>query len=136
MPEWITYRAPEDGRVTTGRAPFDARTTGALVRAARSVRRPGSKAGATARSSVYVVLLDFGARGLGLYVGRTGRTPDERYQNHKAGYKSSKWPRRYGVGLLPALYRHLNPLDTGSVDGVEVELALALRTTGVTVHQA
>lgn len=136
MPEWITYRSPERGRITTGRAPFDPRTTNALVRAARSVRRPASKSGAAARSFVYVVLLDFGARGLGLYVGRTGRTPDERYQNHKAGYKSSKWARRYGVGLLPALYRHLNPLDSSSADRVEVELASALRTTGLTVHQA
>jgi hypothetical protein len=136
MPEWITYRVPNDGRVVTGRAPFDGPTTDALVRAARRLRRPAATGRREPSSSVYVVLLDRGAQGHELYVGRTGRTPDERFQQHKTGYKDSKWVRRFGVGLLPALYRHLNPLDSEAADRLEVELAKALEETGVTVHQA
>jgi len=37
--------------------------------------------------------------------------------------------------LLPALYKHLNPLDREPAELAEVELAVALRTTGLTVHQ-
>src|SRR5688572_23463106 len=110
MPAWISVRTPQEERVATSRAPFDLETTDALVRAARSVR-PGRHASpGDPRHSVYVVLLEFAPGDYGLYVGLTGLTPDERYLHHKAGYKASKWVRKYGIGLLPALYRHLNPL--------------------------
>lgn len=86
-------------------------------------------------SHIYVVLLEYEEAEYGLYVGMTGRSPEERYRQHKAGYKSSKWPRRYGIGLLPALYKHLNPLDRDPAELAEVELAVALRSTGLRVHQ-
>lgn len=133
MPDWITVRTPGDGRIAASRAPFDPVTTDALVRAARGVRREGS---ADARSSIYVVLLEFAADDYGLYVGLTGLKPDERYLNHKAGHKASKWVRRYGIGLLPALYRHLNPLSYEHAAMAEVALAEALRATGIRVQQA
>jgi hypothetical protein len=133
MPDWITVRTPGDGRLTTFRAPFDPVTTDALVRAARGVRREAS---ADPHSSVYVALLEFAADHYGLYVGMTGLTPDERYLNHKAGHKASRWVRSYGVGLLPALYRHLNPLSHEHAAIAEVALAKALRGTGTRVHQA
>ena len=31
-----------------------------------------------------------------LYVGMTARTPDERFDQHKSGYKSGKFVKRYG----------------------------------------
>jgi hypothetical protein len=133
MPDWITVRTPGDGHVATSRAPFDPVTTDALVRAARQVRREAS---ADPHNSIYVVLLEFAANDYGLYVGMTGLTPDERYLNHKAGHKASKWVRQYGVGLLPALYRHLNPLGYEPAALAEVALAEALRGTGIHVHQA
>jgi hypothetical protein len=68
-------------------------------------------------------------------VGLTGLTPEERYLNHRAGYKASKWPKRYGVGLLPALYKHLNPLDWEPAKAAEIALAEALRQTGMRVEQ-
>jgi hypothetical protein len=132
---WISLRTPENGRIRTRRAPLDASTTEALVRAARSVRAQPSQPGTEPGCSVYVVLLERGADSYELYVGSTGLTPDERYSNHKAGYRSSRWVRRYGVGLLPALYRHLNPLDREPAELAEVELANALRETGLVVHQ-
>ncbi len=109
--------------------------TDALVRAARSVRPPPSRAGVKPRSSVYVVLLEYAPAEYRLYVGSTGLTPDERYLKHKAGHRASRRVTRFGIGLLPALYRHLNPLDAEPVELVEVELAEALRTTGIRVHQ-
>ena len=135
MPDWITLRTPEDGRVRSGRAPFDAATTNALVLVARRVRARPSRSLVEPSRHVYVVLLVYEEAEYGLYVGMTGRSPDERYRQHKAGYKSSKWPRRYGIGLLPALYKHLNPLDREPAELAEVELAVALRTTGLRVHQ-
>jgi hypothetical protein len=137
MPEWIVLRTPTDGRVTTARAPFDPATTDALVRSARRVRRPPAPQGSPeAHFSIYVVLLEFAPDDYGLYVGLTGLTPDERYLNHKKGHKASKWVRRYGIGLLPALYRHLNPLAYEPATIAEVALAEAFARTGIRVQQA
>ena len=61
----------------------------------------------------------------------TGLTPEQRYRNHKVGHKASKWVRRYGIGLLPALYKHLNPLDRERALIAEVGSATALRATGL-----
>src|SRR5215210_6827707 len=136
MPRWIGLRTPEDGWIRTGKAPFDAEMTDALVQAARSVRARAPRAWIVPRSYIYVVLLEYKDASNGLYVGMTGLGPDERYLKHKAGYKSSRWVRRYGIGLMPALYRHLNPLDGEAAVLAEVELAVALRSTGLRVHQA
>lgn len=134
MPEWISVRTPHGSSVVTSRAPFDASTTEALVRAARSVRAPGTDP--NARFSLYVVLLTFAPGDHGLYVGMTGLEPDQRYRNHKAGHKASRWVKRYGVGLLPALYSHVGPLTYETALELEVALAEALRRTGVRVEQA
>lgn len=135
MPEWIALRTPENGQVRTSRAPFDSATTDALVRAARKVRPDPPRPFAEPSRSVYVVLLQFAAGDYGLYVGMSVHSPYERYLKHKAGYKSSRWPRRYGIGLLPALYRHLNPMDYKPATKAEVALAEALRHTGIRVEQ-
>ncbi len=135
MPEWIAVRTPGDGRVATSRAPFDADTTDALVRAARTVRPDGSRRSAEAHHSVYLVLLGFADDEYGLYVGLTGLDPEQRFRNHKAGHKASRWVRRHGIGLLPTLYSHLNPLDWDAASRAEVALAEALATTGVLVKQ-
>ena len=135
MPSWITVRTPHEGRIATSRAPFDPQTTDALVRAARSVRRGRPTSPREPRNSVYVVLLEFAADHYGLYVGLTGLTPEERYLNHKAGHKASRSVRRYGIGLLPALYRHLNPLSYEQAELAEVALANALADTGIRVNR-
>lgn len=81
------------------------------------------------------MLLEFGDGANGLYVGLTGLEPDERYLNHKSGHKASRWVRRYGVGLLPALSRHLGRLDWEPAAAAEVALAEALRRAGLPVEQ-
>lgn len=136
MPSWISLRTPNDSTIESRRAPFDPTSTDALVRAARSVRRRVPRPGIEPKSSVYVVLLDRNDGTFELYVGRTGLSPDDRYRKHKSRVKSSKWVRNYGIGLLPALYKHLNPMEYERSVDAEIELAQALRATGVTVYQA
>lgn len=135
MPDWIALRVPTDGGSRSVRAPLDAVTTNALVLAARSVRRLPPRPFIDPRFSVYVVLLEYDQGQFGLYVGMTGLTPEERFLNHKAGDKASKDVRRFGLGLLPVIYRHLNPLDWEPARIAEVELSEALRRTGMRVIQ-
>jgi hypothetical protein len=86
-----------------------------------------------ATHSVYVILLHdtrLGGR-WGLYVGQTSRDPDWRFDQHKAGYKASGAVRRFGVGLLPSLVEHLNPLRGWESLEREAALADAFRAAGV-----
>ena len=38
------------------------------------------------------------------YVGMTGLTPDERFQNHKKGYKANRYVKKYGRWLRRRMY--------------------------------
>ena len=68
-----------------------------------------------------------------VYVGMSGLLPEARFQNHKAGVKSSRYVRKYGVRLMPELYEHLNPLPYEAAVEMERELAEDLRAAGYTV---
>jgi hypothetical protein len=68
-----------------------------------------------------------------VYVGMTGMTPEERFENHKAGIKDAPVVNRYGVRLLPELYAHLNPMPFESAAQMERDLAEDLRRAGCTV---
>lgn len=70
-----------------------------------------------------------------VYVGMTGRTPDERFQQHRDGYKSSRYPRKYGKYLRRKLFEHLNPMTHEQARKMEVELARRLRQKGYGVWQ-
>lgn len=109
-----------------------------LFEVARSVQRPTDQREKLATFSVYVVLLEDakGHPGYSLYVGRTGLSPRERYLNHKRSHKASRSVRKHGLGLVPALYEHLNPLESAASIDLEVRLAKALRLTGIHVIQA
>lgn len=102
------------------------------------------------RFSVYVVELDPEVLGfrrfreanpdcdsprLCLYVGMTAHSPDVRFDQHKAGYKSGKYVKRYGLRLMPNLYEHHNPLYYEDACRMEVQLAEALRNRGYGVWQ-
>src|SRR5947209_4435481 len=45
-----------------------------------------------------------------VYVGMTGLTPEERFQNHKAGRKAARVVQQFGLRLLPQLYECFNPM--------------------------
>ena len=69
-----------------------------------------------------------------LYVGMTSKTPIERFEQHKSGYKSKKGHKisssivqKYGLYLRPSLYEHLNPMNREEALRMEEELALELR---------
>ena len=98
--------------------------------------------------NVYVVLLDPAAGRLRkvraenpkripkkpcVYVGMTGLTPEERFANLKAGIKAASVVKRYGVRLLPELYKHLNPMPFEAAVQMEMDLAEDLRRAGYTV---
>jgi predicted GIY-YIG superfamily endonuclease len=69
-----------------------------------------------------------------LYVGITVHDPGDRFEQHKAGYKSSRYPRRYGVELALEL---MDEFDAAGRSEEEKEPALAqwLRSQGYAVWQ-
>jgi hypothetical protein len=85
--------------------------------------------------SVYVVYLrdPKGDGRAGYYVGMTGLTPEERFQNHKNGVKCAGVVRRCGERLVPKLYAHLNPMPYKRAVAMEVQLAEELRARGFQV---
>jgi len=85
--------------------------------------------------SVYVVYLrnPAGDGRAGYYVGMTGLTPEERFENHKNGVKSAGIVRRCGERLVPKLYAHLNPMPYKQAAVMEVQLAEELRARGFQV---
>lgn len=85
--------------------------------------------------SVYVVYLrnPKGDGRAGYYVGMTGLTPEQRFENHKAGIKAAGVVRRFGVRLVPKLYAHLNPMSFTDALAMELRLADQLRAQGYQV---
>jgi predicted GIY-YIG superfamily endonuclease len=86
-----------------------------------------------AKHFVYVVLLEDRRRAcrFGLYVGETSRDPDLRFDQHKTGYKASRYVNRYGLFLLPDLVAHLNPLRRWEAIDLEAALAEEFTRAGV-----
>lgn len=68
-----------------------------------------------------------------VYVGMTGLDPVKRFKKHKAGYKASRYVRKYGIRLMPDLYEDLNPLTYDEAVIAEQGLARRLRNEGYTV---
>ena len=101
---------------------------------------PNSRSKRSSRSddhhSVYVVYLrnPRGDGTAGYYVGMTGLSPEQRFENHKNGVKSAAVVRRCGERLVPRLYRHLNPMPYEEAITMEVALADSLRKRGFLVY--
>ena len=70
-----------------------------------------------------------------LYVGMTGIPPEQRFENHKKGYKASKYVRKFGLRLLPDLYENFNPMTYEQAVSMEEKLAADLRSMGHPVWQ-
>ncbi|MSO45334.1 MAG: hypothetical protein EXQ59_01000 [Acidobacteria bacterium] len=86
--------------------------------------------------SVYVVYLrnPRGDGKAGYYVGMTGLTPEQWFENHKKGIKAAGVVRRFGLRLVPRLYEHLNPMPYAEAQEMEVALADSLRKRGYIVY--
>ncbi len=86
--------------------------------------------------SVYVVELQGipGSTGRDVYVGMTGLKVEDRFENHRRGYKSSRIVKKYGVRLLPELYEHMNPMTWEHASQMEVLFAKQLKRRGYNVY--
>ena len=85
---------------------------------------------------VYVVFLrnPKGDGKAGYYVGMTGLSPEQRFQNHKQGLKAARVVKRCGERLVPRLYEHLNPMPYAKALQIEADLADSLRKRGYAVY--
>lgn len=70
------------------------------------------------------------------YVGSSIREPILRFDQHKEGYKSNRYARKYGLRLRPDLFEPYNPIPSRK-DAEELEEYLAdrLRSQGYGVWQ-
>jgi hypothetical protein len=77
-----------------------------------------------------------------VYVGMTSKTPKERFEQHKTGYRNKKGYKisaniveKYGLYLRPSLYEHLNtkPMTREQALAAEEKLACELRKKGYAV---
>ena len=69
-----------------------------------------------------------------VYVGQTVRTPEERFAQHRAGVRSSRIVREYGVRPRPKLYANVGPFETrAEAERAETKLAERLRRRGYAV---
>lgn len=67
-----------------------------------------------------------------LYVGMTSKTPKERFEQHKTGFRNRKGHKlssniveKYGMYLRPSLYNHLKPVFSRA-EALELEENLAM----------
>ncbi len=70
-----------------------------------------------------------------LYVGMTSKSPKERFDQHRSGYRNKKGHKlssnivqKYGRYLRPSLYNHIDPMKTrAEALKMEEQLTLELR---------
>ena len=67
-----------------------------------------------------------------VYVGMTGLSVEDRFQNHKKGQKSAWVVKNYGLRLMPELYEYLNPMPFEAAAQMEKDLTEDLRAEGYT----
>lgn len=70
-----------------------------------------------------------------LYVGSTGMSPLMRFINHKRGYKSNRYAKKYGIKLRPDLFECFGSMPWEAATALEKELACGLREEGYAVWQ-
>lgn len=65
------------------------------------------------------------------YVGQTGHKPEIRFKQHKDGYKSNSFVKRYGLKLVPRKFKKYNPIKKRKdAEQIEKWLANKLRKKG------
>lgn len=89
------------------------------------------------RSNVYLVLLDYRDRKggpYGVYVGMSDYTPAQRFDQHKAGIRSSGSVLKRGLEVLTGPTLHLQGIARSEAAGIEAGLAAALGEAGLLVQ--
>lgn len=69
------------------------------------------------------------------YVGASVYPPAERFRKHKAGERSSRWVRIYGLYVVKGKCRRIDVEDTSQRDAAERAYARELRDKGYGVWQ-
>jgi predicted GIY-YIG superfamily endonuclease len=70
-----------------------------------------------------------------LYVGSSAHTPEKRFAQHKAGEGANRYAKKYGLRLMPELYRDQPILTANNYVEEEKAYAEALRIQGHAVWQ-
>ena len=60
------------------------------------------------------------------YVGQSAKKPTERFKQHKKGYKSNTYAKRFGLRLVPEFYEKYNPIPTRK-DAEELEIYVTIK---------
>ena len=97
----------------------------------------GFEARRRGRSNIYIVLLDYRDRRdgpHGLYVGMSGYTPAERFDQHKAGIRAAGSVLKRGLEVLTGPTLHLQRIARPEAARIEVELASRLSDAGLNVQ--
>jgi hypothetical protein len=71
-----------------------------------------------------------------VYIGATGRTPEDRFEQHSAGYKSNRYVKRFGTSLFGWAYEGVAPFKHwADAEAAERTLAWQYRSMGWAVWQ-
>ena len=69
------------------------------------------------------------------YIGMTAKDPKIRFEQHKTGYKSNRYARKYGVELMPPSFTVIRPRTYEEACGMERRIAARLRKKGFGIWQ-
>lgn len=69
------------------------------------------------------------------YVGMTAKTGQERFAQHKAGYKACRFVTQHGLELMPERFSHVHAKTYEEAQRFERRLARRLRRKGHAVWQ-
>jgi hypothetical protein len=89
------------------------------------------------RSNIYLVLLDYSdsrADPYGVYVGMSGYSPTQRFEQHKAGIRAAGSVLKRGLEVITGPTLHLQRIARTEAVRIEAELAEALRAEGLFVQ--
>jgi hypothetical protein len=89
------------------------------------------------RTNIYLVLLDYSDSRpdpYGVYVGMSGYTPVQRFEQHKAGIRAAGAVLKRGVEVITGPTLHLQRIARTEAVRIEEELAEALRAAGLFVQ--
>jgi hypothetical protein len=95
------------------------------------------KASAKGRSNIYLILLDYSDRRgdpHGVYVGMSQYTPEQRFDQHKAGIRAAGSVLKRGIEVLTGPTLHLQRIKRSEAARLEEALAGALADAGISVQ--
>ena len=70
-----------------------------------------------------------------VYVGKTGLSPQVRFEQHKRGFKANRYAKKFGLRLRQPMTGNLLPVPWTRAEAAEQRLAEKLRARGYAVWQ-